>query len=209
MDLKLVAALAAVMLSAAPAHAQWAVFDAANYARAAEALLVARSQLTAALRALHKLDTPRWRTIAGLVAAADAALPAGAIASAPQATRTYPSAERTAVASTLASLAGALSAADLQRPSLAAGTSHLDAIKAQLPGVQGTQGALELSNTVHVFSAEELVLLRQAVVAQTNAQSVYYGNELTARAQVDESARAVYAGMATTPPRRPFLSLRP
>ena len=67
---------------------------------------------------------------------------------------------------------------------------------------------LELSSTVDVFTAEELVLLRQAVLAAANAQSVYYGNELTARAEVDENARAMYAGMAVTPPRRAVLSLR-
>jgi hypothetical protein len=201
MDLKFLLSVALVAL-ASPARAQWAVFDAANYARAAQSLVLE-------LRALRKLDTPRWRTITGLVSAADAALPAGVVPTAPQATRTYPSAERTAVARTLASLAGALSTADLQRSSLATGTSHLDAIKAQLPGVQGTQAALELSSTVHVFNAEELVLLRQAVLAQGNAQSVYYANELNARAQVDESARSLYSGMGITPPRRAVLSLRP
>ena len=59
-----------------------------------------------------------------------------------------------------------------------------------------------------MFSAEELLLLRQAIVAQTNAQSVYYGNELSARAQLDENARALYTGMAAAPPRRAVLSLR-
>jgi hypothetical protein len=106
-------------------------------------------------------------------------------------------------------LAGALAGADLQRSSLTAGTAQLDAIKGQLAGVQGTQGVLELSSTVHVFTAEELVLLRQAIVAQTNVASVYYGNEVTTRAQSDEDARALYQGMASPALRRAVVSLRP
>jgi hypothetical protein len=200
MDLKWV--VLAVVCVASPARAQWAVFDAANYARAAQALLLEA-------RTLRKLDAPRWRQVAGIVAAGEAALPAGVVSAPPGPTRAYPTAERAAVSRTLASLAGAVSAVDLARPSLAAGTAHLDALKAQLSGVQGTQGALELSNTVHVFSAEELVLLRQAVVAQANAQSVYYGNELRTRSQSDEDARALLQGMATLPPRRAVVSLRP
>jgi conjugal transfer/entry exclusion protein len=205
------AALWVVPLMVAPsiAGAQWAVFDAANlhqnvlqYARAVEAL-------AAELRALQKLSGPRWRTVTGVVSAADAALPAGAVGAAPQATRDYPDVERSTTTSTLASLAGALAGADLQRSSLTAGTAQLDAIKGQLAGVQGTQGVLELSSTVHVFTAEELVLLRQAIVAQTNVASVYYGNEVTTRAQSDEDARALYQGMASPALRRAVVSLRP
>jgi hypothetical protein len=195
-----VAVLAGVGV-ASPARGQWAVFDAANFHQSV-------LQLAADLRMLSKLDGPRWRSVAGVVSAADAVLPIGAVGPAPAATRSYPAVERSSVAETLASLLGALSSADLQRPSLGAGTAQLDAIKGQLAGVQGTQGALELSSTVHVFSAEELLLLRQAVVAQANAQCVYYGAEVSARAQVDENARALYAGMAVTPPRRGVLSLR-
>jgi hypothetical protein len=201
MDVKLVVA-AAMIGVASPARAQWAVFDAANFHQSV-------LQLAADLRMLSKLDGPRWRSVADVVAAGDAVLPPGTIGPAPAATRAYPAVERSSVASTLATLLGALSAADLQRPSLGAGTAQLDAIKAQLPGVQGTQGALELSSTVHVFTAEELLLLRQAIVAQANVQSVYYAHELSARAQLDENARALYAGMSATRPRRGVLSLRP
>jgi hypothetical protein len=136
-------------------------------------------------------------------------MPAGAVGGVSGATRAYPTVERDAVAGTLATLAGALASAELQRPSMAAGTAQLDGIKGQLAGVQGTEGALELSSTVHVFSAEELVLLRQAVVAGVNAQSVYYGNELTTRAQTDENVRALMAGMTSPVPRRALVSLRP
>jgi hypothetical protein len=192
----------ALVAVASPARAQWAVFDAASFHQSV-------LQVAATLRTLSKLDGPRWRSVGGLVAAADAVLPAGAVGGAPAATRSYPTVERNAVASTLATLAGALSSADLQRPSLTAGTAQLDAIKGQLPGVQGTQGALELSSTVHVFTAEELLLLRQALVAQTNAQSVYYGNEVATRAQSDENARALFATMSASVARRATVSLRP
>lgn len=201
-ELRLGWALAAVLLVASPVRAQWAVFDAANFHQSV-------LQLAADLKMLSKLDGPRWRSVAGIVAAGNAVLPAGAVGAAPVATRGYPAVERDGVARTLATLAGAVSAAEVQRPSLTAGTAQLDAIKAQLPGVQGTQGALELSSTVHVFTAEELVLLRQAIVAQTHAQSVYYGNELTTRAQADENVRALFSGMGSPVPRRAAVSFRP
>jgi hypothetical protein len=187
---------------ASPLRAQWAVFDAANFHQSV-------LQLAADLRMLGKLDGPRWRSVAGVVAAGNALLPAGEVGPAPIATRSYPAVERAGVASTLATLAGAVAAGGVQRPSLGAGTGQLEAIKGQLPGVQGTEGALELSSTVHVFSAEELVLLRQAVLAGVNAASVYYGEEVSARAQVDENARALYAGMALPAPRRAVVSLAP
>jgi hypothetical protein len=202
-DVKVVV-LAAMVVVASPARAvaQWAVFDAANFH---QSLL----QLAADLRMLSKLDGPEWRSIGGLVAAGNAVMPAGAVGGVPGATRAYPTVERDAVAATLATLSGALASAELQRPSMASGTAQLDAIKGQLAGVQGTEGALELSSTVHVFSAEELVLLRQAVVAGVNAQSVYYGNELTSRAETDENLRALLQAMTATPVRRPAVSLRP
>jgi hypothetical protein len=199
-----VVVLATVVAVASPARAvaQWAVFDAANFH---QSLL----QLAADLRMLSKLDRPEWRSVAGLVAAGNAVMPAGAVGGVPAATRAYPALERDAVAATLATLSGALASAELQRPSMASGTAQLDAIKGQLAGVQGTEGALELSSTVHVFTAEELLLLRQALVAQANAQSVYYGNELTTRAQSDENARALFATMSASVARRAPVSLRP
>jgi hypothetical protein len=189
-------------VAASPARAQWAVFDAANFHQSV-------LQLAADLRMLGKLDGPRWRSVAGVVAAGDALLPAGAVGSAPIATRGYPAVERAGVASALATLAGAVAVSGAERPSLAAGTAQLDGMKGQVSGLQGPESALELLNTVHVFSAEELVLLRQAVLAGVNAQSVYYGQEVSGRALVDENARALYAGMSTTPPRRAVVSFRP
>lgn len=190
------------LVTATPLRAQWAVFDAANFHQSV-------LQLAADLRMLGKLDGPRWRSVAGVVAAGDALLPAGEVGSAPVATRSYPAVERADVASALATLAGAVAASGAQRPSLAAGTAQLDGMKGQVSGLQGPESALELLNTVHVFSAEELVLLRQAVLAGVSAQSVYEGSEVTRRALLDENLRALVAGMTSPVPRRSVVSLRP
>ena len=59
-----------------------------------------------------------------------------------------------------------------------------------------------------MFSAEELVLLRQALASQTNMQAVYYAQRVNAEAQAAENARAVYAAMAGGAVQRPVVSLR-
>ena len=46
---------------------------------------------------------------------------------------------------------------------VAPGMMRLQQIKAQMGGIQGTQEAVELQNTLQAYAAEELVMLRQAV----------------------------------------------
>jgi len=213
------------------AAAQWTVFDPTNfqenvlqYLRAADALAVSRQQLAAALLALRKLDAPQWRAITSLVSAGDAALgtdaslgyaraglPSAFVATFPGAvpTRTAPADERAATARTMATLGGALDAQAAQGASLVDASRTLDQMRGQLAGVQGTEGALELAGTVHVFSAQELVLLRQAVLAQANVDAVYDAAQLDDRARTDESLRALATAMGAAPPRRPRWSLVP
>jgi len=226
-----VAVLVAWGAAAPAAGAQWTVFDPTNfqesvlqYARAADALAVSRQQLATALQALRKLEDPRWRAITSLVTAGDASLGTdgslgyarpgvvsafGATFPGAVPTRTAPADERAATARTMATLVGALGAQATQGASLASASHDLDQVRGQLAGVQGTEGALELAGTVHVFSAQELVLLRQAVLAHANADAVYDAAQLDDRARTDESVRALAAAMGVAPPRRPRVSLAP
>ena len=49
--------------------------------------------------------------------------------------------------------------------------------------IQGHEAALELQNSVTVFTAEEVMLLRQALMAQTSMQAVYYADRVNSESQ--------------------------
>jgi hypothetical protein len=79
----------------------------------------------------------------------------------------------------------------------------------QLNGaVDGHEQALELQNTAAVYSAEELMLLRQAAMAQTNIQAVYYANQINAEAQRDATVRATLGQLASPQAAPSNVSLR-
>jgi hypothetical protein len=103
--------------------------------------------------------------------------------------------------------AAVLSTARQQDP-VGAGQAALQRMKDLNGTVDGHEQALELQNTAAVFNAEELMLLRQAAMAQTNIQAVYYANQLNAEAQRDETARAALDQLSTPPPPATDISLR-
>ncbi len=222
-------AVLAIMLPAS-ARAQFTVFDPTNYAesvahylKALEQIRLAESQIANQVQALKKLGSPVWRQIGGVVQAASVAQSQGAAIAYSSsdldqrfaarfpaaATRDFPADERARNAATMATLAGALDATRVGASTFAPGATQIDQFKAQVAASNGHEESLELANTVHVYSAEELLLLRQAIAAQTNAQAVYYASQVNAQAQAQENARALLAGMAATPPRRPSFSYRP
>jgi P-type conjugative transfer protein TrbJ len=200
---------------------QFAVFDATNYAenvahlaKAAEQIQLAESQISNQLVALRKLQNPDWREINGVVAAGAAGQSPSttidhsfsSVFPGPVATRDYPADDRARSRATLAAMAGVLDAARASSSTVAPGAAQLDRFKPQVASSQGHEESLELANTVHIYSAQELTLLRQAVAAQTSAQAVYYAHQVNAAAESDESARALWSSMATSPPRRALLS---
>jgi P-type conjugative transfer protein TrbJ len=86
----------------------------------------------------------------------------------------------------------------------------LDAMKAQVTSVSGHEQALELQNTIGTFTAEELLLLRQAIATSNNMQSVYFASVVNERAQSQATLQSVAARTAFTyvqPP--PGYSFRP
>jgi P-type conjugative transfer protein TrbJ len=66
------------------------------------------------------------------------------------------------------------------------GMARLQQIKAQMAGIQGTQQAVELQNTLQAYTAEEMVMLRQAVAVQTNAMAVAQAQQV--QREMDEQA---------------------
>src|SRR2546425_354370 len=63
------------------------------------------------------------------------------------------------------------------------GLDRLTQMKGRVATVQGHEAALELQNTATVFTAEELMLLRQALMAQSSMEAVYYTNRVNTEAQ--------------------------
>lgn len=202
--------------------AQFAVFDATNYAenalhvtKAVEQIRLAQSQIQNQLRALKKLERPEWRDITSTVTAATQAQSPGVVLErrfstvfpGAVATRDFAAEDRGRSESTLAALQGVLEAARASSTTVVPGAAQLDRFKPQVAGAEGHEESLELANTVHVYTAQELTLLRQAVAAQTSAQALYYAHQVNAQAESDESARALWSAMASTAaPRRPLVS---
>jgi type IV secretion system protein TrbJ len=213
-----------------PAHAQWTVYDPANYVENAlqythqlVQIKYQLQQLQYQLQALTKLAGAPWRNVGTPLASIATVMgqPRSLGYAAPNVTTTFqtvfpPSrpvadwpAEETSRAQTSVDLMQAAVAATAdQQSSVAPGTQTIDRMK-QLNGmIQGHEQALELQNTAAVYSAEELMLLRQAAMAQTNIQAVYYANQVNADAQRDVTARATLDQLATLPPPTPTISLR-
>jgi P-type conjugative transfer protein TrbJ len=165
------------------------VQNARQVAQAATQINNQRLQIEYQLRALAKLSRPNWRDINGLISQLDLVMQEGeslaysASDLDEQFRRTFPGyelpagwvasdAQRTQATRALATLHASLSATRRQMQDIRPGIVRLQQIKAQMGGIQGTQQAVELQNTLQAYTAEELVMLRQAVAVQTNAIAV-------------------------------------
>jgi len=220
----------------ATAHAQFGlfgsgiVFDPSNfarnvlhYARRLEQMNLQRQQLQQQIAAMRKLRNPNWRQINAALVQMDALMQQGqALAYSLRAIdaefqRTFPGAqvfrnyqveERTQALRTLATMRGALNAANRAAREFPTSVARLEAMKRQLDTIQGHEEALELNGTIGMYSAEELTMLRQAVSALTNVQAVYYANEVNAEAQRQATFRARLSSMSAPGPRYAPVSLR-
>ena len=205
--LALLVALATV-LPAASAHGQLGggiVFDPSNfarnvlhYARRLEQMDLQRQQLEQQLLAMRKLPNPPMRDISQTVGQLNALMADGRALSyqlanldqqfratfpVDQSYRDWPADRRAQAQRTVATMSAVLEGARAQAQVFNEGLGRIAQIKAQVGTVQGHEAALELQNTATVFSAEELMLLRQALMAQTSMQAVYYADRVNSEAQ--------------------------
>ncbi len=231
-------AIVALGLGAAPspARAQFGlfgsgiVFDPSNfarnvlhYARRLEQMNMQRQQLQQQLAAMRKLRAPNWRQINATLTQMDALMQQGqalayslrAIDAEFQRTfpgvrafQNYPAEQQTQAVRTLATLRGALNAANRAARDFPTSVARLDAMKRQLGSIQGHEEALELNGTIGMYSAEELTLMRQAVSALTNVQAVYYADQVNTQAQEAATVRERLAAMSAPGPRYAPISLR-
>jgi P-type conjugative transfer protein TrbJ len=198
------------LLAAAPsAHAQFGfggiVLDPSNlarnvlhYARRLEQIAMQKQQLQQQLVAMRKLPSPPWRDIRQTVARLDGLMADGRAISyrlqnldqqfratfpVDRVFRDWPSERRAQAERTVATMGAVLAGARAQADVFNDGLGRLTDMKGRVATVQGQEGALELQNTATVFTAEELMLLRQALMAQSSMQAVYYANRVNNEAQ--------------------------
>jgi type IV secretion system protein TrbJ len=195
----------------AVACAQWTVFDPTNYAENVLHYLRAVDQVANQVTALKKLQSPSYRDLTGTWGGLDGAMQGGVGYGSPGAAgtlaTTYPGAvpntayvpERTTqVARALQTAVAVLQAAQSQGATFDAGSRQLAGMRGQTSAIHGHEEALELQTTIGVFSAQELMLARQALEAGNNLQAVALAERVNAGAQSESNARAMYEGMGGT-----------
>ena len=84
----------------------------------------------------------------------------------------WPAEERAQAERMVATMRATVNAARTQAASFAPGLERIAEMKAAVGAIQGHEAALELQNTATVYTAEELMLLRQAILSQANAQAI-------------------------------------
>ena len=203
--------VALTLLAAPAAHAQFGllgsgiVFDPSNfarnvlhYARRLEQIAMQKQQLQQQLVAMRKLPNPPWRDIRQTMAQIDGLMADGraigyrlqnlnqqfqATFPVDRVFRDWPTERRAQAERTVATMGAVLAGARAQAQAFNDGLGRLTDMKGRVATVQGQEGALELQNTATVFTAEELMMLRQALMAQSSMQAVYYANRVNTEAQ--------------------------
>lgn len=227
---RVVVGVALALATPGRAGAQWTVYDPANYAENVlqyvhqlQQIQFQMQQLKYQLQALSKLPTAVWRDVRPSLRGIDALMSASQSLGygAPGVGATFRQyfpvsrtvtdwpAEQAAESQAAVDVFGASVLATTQQQSaVEPGTEAVERMKRLNGAVQGHEQALELQNTAAVYSAEELMLLRQAAMAQTNIEAVYYAHQVNADAQRDATVRATLDRLATPPASTNDVSLR-
>ena len=181
-----------------------------HYARRLEQIAMQKQQLQQQLVAMRKLPNPPWRDIRQTMAQIDGLMADGraigyrlqnlnqqfqATFPVDRVFRDWPTERRAQAERTVATMGAVLAGARAQAQAFNDGLGRLTDMKGRVATVQGQEGALELQNTATVFTAEELMMLRQALMAQSSMQAVYYANRVNTEAQqaatIDERLTAL------------------
>jgi P-type conjugative transfer protein TrbJ len=206
------------------------VFDPTNfarnvlhYARRLEQMDLQRQQLEQQLAAMRKLPNPPWRDISQTVGQLNALMADGRALSyqlanldqqfratfpVDQSFRDWPTERRAQAQRTVATMGAVLAGARAQAQGFNDGLGRIAQIKAQVGTVPGHEAALELQNTATVFTAEELMLLRQALMAQTSMQAVYYADRVNTESQQAATIDDRLTGLSAAARRGQPISLR-
>jgi len=153
-------------------------------------------QIQYQLQALKKLENPHWRDVGNLLVYLNDLMREGEVLAYSldnivdlfrrtfpgwQESRDWPTQYRDQMVRTLNTMERALRTVNQQSRGFS--PKDLGVIKAQLADIDGHQATLELLATINVYTAEELLLVRQSLAASNNIASVYYASEVNAKAQ--------------------------
>jgi P-type conjugative transfer protein TrbJ len=230
--LLVVVATVTAMALPRPARAQFGgiVFDPVNlarnilhYVRRIEQEAMQAHQLEQQLLAMRKLSNPPWRDIQatmnqlsalmsdsrtmayqlqGLTQQFHTTFPVS------QTFQSWPTERRAQAERTVATMGTTLAGAQVQAQVFPNGLARLAAMKGSVASAQGHEQSLELQNTATVFSAEELMLLRQAVMAQSAMQAVYYADRVNRDEQQATTIESRLAALSVPARRSAPISLR-
>ena len=155
-------------------------------------------QIDNQLQALRKLSNPNWREVYDLLANLDFIMRQGqALAYSyknidgqfQQAfpgwveVQSWPAQRQLQAVRTLDTMRTGLDTVSEQFRHDIADQLFLERIKAQMDGIHGHQEALELGNTISMYSAQELGVIKQSLATGNNLQAVYYGHQINREAQ--------------------------
>jgi len=218
------------VVATSTAQAQFVVLDPANlarsvlhYARRLEQFDLQKKQYEQQIVAMKKLPNPPWRSISQTVMQLQALMADGralayqlanleaqfrATFPVDRSFQDWPTERRTQAQRTVATMETVLTGTHQQAQSFDVGLQRIAQIKSQVGTIQGHEGALELQNTATVFGAEELVLLRQALMAQTSMQAVYYADRVNTEAQQAATIDERLSGISARARRGHSVSLR-
>lgn len=217
-----VVAASLLAVAPAPASAQFGVvIDLRNlaqnilhYRKRLQEYDAQRQQLTQQINAMRKLASPNWRNLGQLAQQLDQVVAqANGIAYSlrqaeslfretfpgytPPAGGWSPRFARVQTERTLATLQGVVAGAAAHGQDIRGAAVTLNQIKGRMGSTQGHQQALELQTTMQGFTADQLAMLRQAVVMQTNAMAVVEAQRLqqqaAAAAVIETAARRMEA----------------
>jgi P-type conjugative transfer protein TrbJ len=221
----------AIVIATSNARAQFVVLDPANlarsvlhYARRLEQFDLQKKQYEQQIAAMRKLPNPPWRSISQTVSQLQSLMADGralgyqlanleaqfrATFPVTRSFRDWPTERRDQAQRTVATMETAINGAREQAHSFDEALGRIAEIKSRVGSIEGHEGALELQNTATVFGDEELVLLRQALMAQTSMQGVYYADRVNTEAQQATTIDERLTGLSAPARRGNSVSLRP
>lgn len=146
--------------------------------------------------ALRDVDQQFQRTFSGTLP------PTGATARLGTTLSAMPTTIRDQNTRTLATLRGAIAAANATAQEFATATAELTQLRGQLGAITGAQQASELQGLLGLHTAQEITLLRQQLTAQANAQAISLANAVNRDLQAAALADALRRDAAAAPLRR-------
>lgn len=200
------------------AQAQWTVIDPAHIAKTiwngkklVDQVANQKRQIENDIIMLKRLPHPPWRTIQARIDELDEVMRAGSALSysmdnlAREFGITFPGFQdyanwseerRVQLSRTLGTHVNVMLSLQRQGQQFQSSQEELRAIKDAMGAAEGQTSTMEVGNTLSAFTAEELILIRQLLAAQANAQAVQSAYQINREAQEMAHIQRIYDEMA-------------